>query len=221
VALAGGTTPRVLYSLLASESFAGRVDWPKVSVFWGDERCVPPEDPRSNYRLAQETLLSRVPIDEHHVFRIRGEAEPPAAAAEYERFLRQCFGPEPGREGPPASGFDLVLLGMGDDGHTASLFPGTPPVQERQRWAVPNWSAETSTWRVTLTPLVLNAARQVLFLVSGSSKAQRLAEVLEGPHDPNRLPAQVVQPPEGDVAWYVDQGAASRLSSAGAEGSAP
>jgi 6-phosphogluconolactonase len=221
LALAGGATPRVLYSLLAGGPFSGQVDWPRAYVFWGDERCVPPEDPRSNYRLAHETLLSRVPVDPAHVFRIRGEAEPTAAAAEYERYLRQCFGPQPGQPGPPASGFDLVLLGMGDDGHTASLFPGTPPVEERERWAMPNWSSETSTWRVTLTPPVLNAARQVMFLVSGSSKAERLAEVLEGPRDPLRLPAQIVQPARGEVAWYVDQGAAARLECRGAEGSAP
>jgi 6-phosphogluconolactonase len=213
VALAGGSTPRVLYSLLASETFSGRVDWPRVAVYWGDERCVPPEDSRSNYRLAQETLLARVPVPAASVHRIRGEAEPAAAAAEYERLLRQRLG-DTGDDSPPASGFDLVLLGMGDDGHTASLFPHTPPLDEQTRWAMPNWSAETSTWRVTLTAPVLNAARQTLFLVSGSTKAERLARVLEGPHDPHALPAQLIRPVHGQVTWFVDQGAAARLTPA-------
>jgi 6-phosphogluconolactonase len=214
VALAGGSTPRVLYSLLASATFAGRVDWPRVEAYWGDERCVPPEDSRSNFRLAHEALLARVPAPSQNVHRMRGEAEPAAAAAEYERLLRQRFG-DSGPDTPPASGFDLVLLGMGDDGHTASLFPHTPPLDEQVRWAVPNWSAETQTWRVTLTTPVLNEARQVLFLVSGNTKAERLAQVLEGPRDPHALPAQLIVPAHGEVAWFVDQGAAARLTRSG------
>lgn len=212
-ALAGGSTPRVLYSLLASGTFAGRVDWAHVEVYWGDERCVPPEDSRSNYRLAHETLLARVPVPVDQVHRMRGEAEPAAAAAEYERLLRKRLG-DSGDDSPPASGFDLVLLGMGDDGHTASLFPHTPALDEHTRWAIPNWSAETQTWRVTLTTPALNAARQTLFLVSGSTKAERLWQVLEGPRDPHQLPAQLIQPARGAVTWFVDQGAASRLTPA-------
>jgi len=212
VALAGGSTPRVLYSLLASQTFSGRVDWSRVAFFWGDERCVAPEDSRSNFRLANETMLARVPVPGEHIHRIRGESEPAAAAAEYERLLRQVLG-DNGPDSPPTAGFDLTLLGMGDDGHTASLFPHTPPLDEQVRWATPNWSAETSTWRVTLTAPVLNASRQTLFLVSGSTKAERVWQVLEGPRDPHTLPAQLIQPQHGDVTWFVDQGAAARLTS--------
>jgi 6-phosphogluconolactonase len=155
VALAGGSTPRAAYALLATEEFAARVDWSRVHVLWGDERCVPPDDPDSNYRMAREALLDKIPIPTENVHRIRGELPPDEAAAAYQAELEAVLG---------AGGrFDLVLLGMGVDGHTASLFPGTAALHEGERWVVAAFVDKLSAWRVTLTPVVLNAAAQVTF----------------------------------------------------------
>jgi 6-phosphogluconolactonase len=201
--LSGGSTPRAAYSRLASHHLASRVKWRNVHVLWGDERCVPPDDPRSNYRMAKEVLLDRVPIQPRHIHRIRGEGFPEDAAEEYERVLRdlrQGHGP-----------LDLVLLGLGEDGHTASLFPGQTVVHEKGRWVLATPSPDTMMWRVTLTPPVINEARNVTFVVSGESKAARLQEVLQGPVDPDLLPAQAIQPIKGPLTWMVDQAAASRL----------
>ncbi len=208
VALAGGSTPRGTYALLASTAFAPRVDWSRVHVFWGDERCVPPEHPQSNYRMARETLLDHVPIPAANVHRIPCEQAPTQAAAAYERTLQEFFALAPG-EGVPQ--FDLILLGMGDDGHTASLFPGTAALHERRRWVVAHYVAKLQAWRVTLTPVVLNAARHVAFLVAGAGKAARLREVLRGSYQPDVLPAQVVQPASGRLVWLVDAAAATLL----------
>ncbi|AKF07907.1 6-phosphogluconolactonase [Sandaracinus amylolyticus] len=209
IALAGGATPRPVYERLAQPSFVGRIDWSRARIFFGDERCVPPDHPESNYRMAREALLDRVPIPAANVHRIAGEDEPEHAARAYERTLRACFGDV---EGPPARSFDLVLLGMGDDGHTASLFPGAPAMNEARRWVVPSEIARPHPmWRITLTPVVIDAAAAVTFLVDGASKAERLAHVLEGRDGAERLPAARIAPTHGALRWMIDAEAASQL----------
>jgi 6-phosphogluconolactonase len=205
VALSGGSTPRDLHFRLSSPPLVDQVDWPRVHVFFGDERCVPPDDERSNFRMADETLLSKVPIPREQIHRMRGELPPEEAAADYERQLREFSGDEPPR-------LDLILLGMGDNGHTASLFPGLTAVRELQRWVVAEYVAEVGMWRVTLTPAVLNLAREDVFLVAGAAKAAMLRRVLEGPYAPDELPAQIVRPTEGEVIWMVDAAAAAALT---------
>jgi 6-phosphogluconolactonase len=204
VALSGGSTPRATYTLLAGDEFAARVDWPRVHVFWGDERCVPPDHPESNFRLADEALLSHVPIPPGNIHRVRGELEPEAAAQDYATALYRFFGTTWPR-------FDLVLLGMGDDGHTASLFPNSAALHETARSvvAVTAYYQDRPAQRVTLTPPAINAARRVLFLVTGAAKAEILQAVLEGPEGP--YPAQRIRPTSGHLAWLVDVEAASQL----------
>lgn len=214
VALSGGSTPRGAYQCLASEAFASQVDWQRVHVFWGDERCVPPDHPDSNFRMAKEALLDHVPLASEHVHRVRGELDPKLAAADYEETLRGAFYPDLSASGAndiPVPRFDLILLGMGDDGHTASLFPGTAALHEARRWVVANHVAKLDSWRITLTPVVVNAAAQLVFLVSGAGKSERLREVRGGPYRPDALPAQLVEPTDGDLLWLVDQAAASLL----------
>src|SRR5437867_12130990 len=212
VALAGGSTPKALYALLAGAPWAGRVDWSRVHIFWGDERCVPPDDPASNYRMTREALLAHVPVSEQNVHRIRGEDDPHRAAAAYERVLRETFATPVGPPRPaPGARFDLVLLGMGDNGHTASLFPGGTAVRESERWVVAESVAEVRMWRITLTPVVLNGAAEVLFLVSGGDKASMLHRVLDGPVRPDTYPAQIVAPHHGRLRWLVDTDAAAEL----------
>jgi 6-phosphogluconolactonase len=208
VALSGGSTPRALYGLLASEPYRQRVDWSKVHVFFGDERCVPPDDSQSNYRMAREALLDRVLLPAENVHRPRGEIDPAQAADDYERLLREWF--QPRHAAAVAHTFDLVLLGMGDDGHTASLFPGTAAVRQCDRWVVAHFVEQVDMWRITLTPPVINAAAEVAFLVEGAHKASRLREVLQGPMEPGRLPAQIIRP-QGRLLWLVDRAAAARL----------
>jgi 6-phosphogluconolactonase len=204
VALSGGTTPRAAYSRLGTgDSRLSPDDWRRTHVLWGDERCVPPDDPRSNYRMAQEALLNRVPIPAENVHRIRGEDQPERAAADYERELRTLL-----TDGP-----DLVLLGLGEDGHTASLFPGQPAVHETTRWVVPTLAPDKKLWRVTLTPAILNLAQNVTFMVSGGEKATRLRQVVEGSFTPDQLPAQIIRPTHGQLTWMVDAAAAAELRS--------
>ena len=211
-ALSGGSTPRALFALLASERFAASVDWSRVHVCWGDERAVPPDAAASNYRMAREALLDHVPIPASQVYRIRGEDPPMKAAADYEQTLRTLFATPVGPPRPePVARFDLVLLGMGDNGHTASLFPGLHAVREAERWVVAESVAEVGMWRITLTPVVLNAAAEVVFLVGGADKAAMLHRVLDGPVDPDALPAQIVAPHHGRLRWLVDTGAAAQL----------
>lgn len=205
IALSGGSTPRDLHLKLAHPPFRDEIDWAHVHVFFGDERCVPPDDPQSNYRMAEETLLSHVPIRREQIHRMRGELAPKDAAADYERELREFFGNDPPR-------LDLVLLGMGDNGHCASLFPHCHAVHETQRWIVAEFIPEVNMWRITLTPVVLNLAREVVFLVAGANKADMLRNVLEGPFEPDERPAQIVRPSPGEVIWMVDAAAASKLT---------
>jgi 6-phosphogluconolactonase len=202
LALAGGSTPRAAYSRLATRDSGLELDWRRVHVLWGDERCVPPDDPRSNYRMAKEALLDRVPIPPDQIHRIRGEDDPERAAAEYERELRALLGDD---------GLDLALLGMGEDGHTASLFPGQAAVHERARWVMAVPAPDGKLWRVTLTPALLNRSSNVTFVVSGASKAARLQQVLEGPFTPEVQPAQAIHSTQGRLTWMVEQAAAARL----------
>ncbi len=195
VALAGGSTPKATYEVLARDH-AEDVDWPNVHVFFGDERTVPPDHEDSNYRMAREALLDLVPTGSVH--RMRGELPPDEAAASYETDLRQFFGGE--------AVLDLVMLGIGGDGHTASLFPGTPALEVTDRLVVANPVPKLDTTRLTLTAPVLSAARAVSFLVAGEGKAEALREILEGDADPHRYPAKLVRPPGGPT-WFVDRDA--------------
>jgi len=179
--------------------------------FWGDERHVPPIDPESNYRMAEEAMLSKVPVPPGNVFRIKTENPEAAAAAEdYEKAIRKFFGLEPGQ----FPRFDLILLGMGPDGHTASLFPGTTALQEKSRLVVANWVEKMKTHRITLTLPVLNAARCVTFLVSGTDKAPALKAVLEENVPAEQYPAKLIKPSDGKLIWLIDRAAASQLTSA-------
>jgi 6-phosphogluconolactonase len=209
VALSGGTTPRGVYELLASEQYAEAVDWSKVHVFWGDERSVPPNNPNSNYWMADDLWLGKSSIPEINVHRMKGELEAELAQADYTRVLRDFFKESAAVGKPPR--LDLVLLGMGDDGHTASLFPGTAPIHESERWVVAHYVEKLDTWRITLTPVIFNAAANVAFLVAGESKAGRLKEVLEGPRQPDVLPAQIIDPVDGNLYFFVDEEAAAEL----------
>ncbi len=204
VALAGGATPRGLYTRLAGEPTRSRVDWRRAWVFFGDERCVPPTDPESNYLMAWETLLGHAPMPPGQIFRIRGEAADTAlAAAEYEATFRTVLEPGPAR-------CDLILLGMGLDGHVASLFPGSPVLEEKERLvAAVETRAAVVSRRITLTLPAINAARRVLFLIAGAEKARAVAAVLRNPA--STLPAARVRPADGVVSWLVDRAAAAAL----------
>ncbi len=211
VALSGGSTPKRLYELLAGPSLRSQVDWGRVEVFWGDERCVPPDNKDSNYHMAQEAMLSRLPIPPDRVHRMQAERpDLDAAARDYQAMIARTFGVDAGAPAPPA--FDLILLGMGPDGHTASLFPDTTALAETTRWVVVNHVPKFAANRLTMTYPLLNSALEVLFVVAGADKADRLAEILEGPADPRRLPSQRVRPANGLLAWYVDRQASARLT---------
>jgi 6-phosphogluconolactonase len=210
VALSGGSTPRALFQLLAGESFRSSLAWDRIELFWGDERCVPPDHADSNYRMTRETLLGAVPIPPERVHRIEAERLDHAeAAAAYEAEIARVLGGTPGGT-PPA--LDLVLLGMGPDGHTASLFPGTTALAERRRWVVVNHVPKFKADRITLTYPILNRAAHVVFLAAGADKAGVLREVLEGPPDLERLPSQGIRPEAGGPVWLVDRAAAAKLS---------
>jgi 6-phosphogluconolactonase len=206
VALSGGSTPKALYSLLASNyaDFA----WNRVFLFFGDERHVPPTDPESNYRMVSESLLTKIAIPAENVFRVKAEnPDAAAAAADYEAQLRRFFELEPG-EYPR---FDLILLGMGPDGHTASLFPDSMALDEQSRLVVANWVAKFNTHRITFTFPVLNHAAEVMFLACGADKADMLHQVLEGKNTPP-LPSQGVRPSDGKLLWMLDEAAAAKLA---------
>ena len=217
VALSGGATPRSLYARLAAPPYAATVPWSLVQFLWGDERCVAPNQAASNYRMAREALLDHVAIDPENVHRIRGEDAPALAAQAYERTLRTVLRTPrgPPRQTPGAR-IDLVLLGLGDDGHTASLFPGAHDAPG-EAWVVARYHEASSQWRVTLTPVLINAAAEVLFLVSGEAKSAIVRRVLEGPRQPQELPAQLIAPADGGgrMLWLLDAAAARDLESRG------
>jgi 6-phosphogluconolactonase len=206
VALSGGSTPRTFYSLLASDPCRKEVDWTKVHVFWADERCVPPDDRESNYRLVFETLLSAVPVPAENIHRVRGETSPEEAARLYDEELRAFF------RGGQVPVFDLAVLGAGVDGHTASLFPGSEALRESSRLAVPVRTSAVRTGRVTLTLPVLNNAAHVLVLVSGLSKASVVREIFEA-GNAKHLPAGLLRPVNGTLEWFLDRDAASLVRS--------
>jgi 6-phosphogluconolactonase len=212
VVLSGGSTPRPLYILMANDpSFRNQVPWDKVHFFWGDERPVPPEHPESNYGMAWETLLSKVPVPLENIHRIRAE-DPDAgqAAEEYEETLRRFFHLKAG-EFPR---FDMVLLGLGADGHTASLFPGSEALKEQSHLVKVNWVETLRAYRITMTLPVFNQAAQIVFLVTGQGKAKALRWVLEEKEGKDPLPSQLIRPTRGRVLWLVDRAAASLLSPA-------
>lgn len=209
VALAGGSTPQHTYCELAAGSSEQPLAWDRIHIFWGDERCVPPDHPDSNYRMARETLLDRVPLPAANIHRIYGEGEPQQAAEKYNSELQEFF------RGRPA-GFDLVLLGLGEDGHTASLFPSTTSVKRAargrpDRWAAAAYIDRLAAWRISLTPTLLNNAVNIIFLVAGSAKAEILRRVRHGPYNPEALPAQLIRPRQGRLIWMVDEAAARLL----------
>lgn len=205
VALTGGTTPREAYELLGSAAYISRVDWSRVHVFWGDERCVPPDDSASNYRMARIALLDPAGIPKENVYRMRGEAEPAAAAAEYEELINDIVGER----------FDLIHLGMGADAHVASLFAGSPALKEWERRVCAQFIEDVGMWRITLTPAAINGAAHITFIVAGAQKASAVAHVLEGPRTPEMTPAQIVVPAGGDVLWLIDRLAAAELDVGG------
>jgi 6-phosphogluconolactonase len=209
-ALSGGKTPVTLYTMLTQKPFASRIPWARVHLFWVDERCVPPDHEDSNYRMVREILLDHVPIPPDNVHWMQGEMDPAEAAARYEEGLRQFFTFSESSGGAfPV--FDLVLLGLGADGHAASLFPGTRAIHESARWVLGHYVNAQKGWRITLTPPVINSARTVVFIVAGTGKAPVLRDILEGPFLPDVLPAQVVRPEGGDLLWMLDRDAAALL----------
>lgn len=207
VALSGGATPRALYSLLATAEFREKIPWSQIHLFWGDERCVIPNHRDSNYGLAYETLISRVPIPAENVYRMKGEEDPQIAAFDYEKALRKFFALST-RDLPR---FDLIFLGLGGDGHTASLFPGSEVLQEKRRQVYAAYVKRFKSNRLTLTLPVLNHAANVFFLVAGKNKAGVLRDVLQGRDGSGCLPARLIQPQRGKIVWFVDHAAASLL----------
>jgi 6-phosphogluconolactonase len=210
VALAGGSTPKALYSLLASDAaLRSQVPWDKMYVYFGDERSVGPDHADSNFRMATETMLSKVPLKAEQIFRIKGEyKDTDKAAQEYEQVLRTSFKIAEGQ----FPRFDLVFLGIGNEGHTASLFPGTKALHETKRLVVRNWVGKLYTNRITLTAPAINNAARVIFMITGADKALALKGILEGPYEPEQLPAQLIQPPNGKLVWLLDTVAGGMLS---------
>jgi 6-phosphogluconolactonase len=205
VLLAGGETPRRAYEILSRQPLRDIVPWEQVHFFWGDERYVPCDDPRNNASMARQALLDHVPVPASHIHPIPYRSSPRESAVEYENILRAFFS-----AGPPR--FDLAFLGLGENGHTASLFPGTSAAAERDRWVTEVYVAEQGLYRVTLTVPLLNRAALVAFLVAGGGKASILRQVLEGAMEPRRIPAQLIRPVNGTLLWMVEREAARLLS---------
>lgn len=209
VVLSGGSTPKAMFARLAESPRRAAVDWEKTFIFWGDERCVPPDHAESNYRMTKETLLAKVPLPPQNVFRIPGEKEPAQAAREYAEHLRRFFQTE------HLPQFDLIFLGMGADGHTASLFPGTTALRASDASiVVENYVEKLHTYRITFTAATINQARAVVFLVGGADKAATLKAVLQGEYQPDLYPSQLIQPVSGHVIWLVDEAAYVAINSA-------
>jgi len=216
IAVSGGSTPKAMFALLAdaTQPWRARMPWEKLELFWVDERCVPPDHADSNYRMTREALLAKVPLSPEQVHRMEGELDPEEAAARYESLLRNRFR----LEGAETPRFDLVALGMGPDGHTASLFPHTEAINELGRLAVANHVPQKDTWRLTLTWPVINAATEVFFLIGGADKAETVREVFTGERDVERLPSQLIWPASGILTLILDQAAAALLPATNGEG---
>ncbi|MGZ4821375.1 MAG: 6-phosphogluconolactonase [Terriglobales bacterium] len=212
VALSGGSTPRRVYELLATDALSRRIDWGAVDIFWGDERYVPADDPESNYRMTYEALLRHIPVPAAKIHLVPTHISPPHTAADaYENYIWRSFG-----DSFSMPQFDLIYLGLGTNGHTASLFPRSQALQERSRLVVADFVPEVDGWRISMSAPLLNHGRTVAFLIAGEEKAQVLREVLLGPHEPERLPAQLIAP-EGKLLWLVDDAAAALVSRGGLE----
>lgn len=205
IALSGGSTPKALHELLAKAPYVQQIPWAQLHIFWGDERYVPIDDTQSNAGMAYDTLLGHVYTPEEQIHVWRTDLKPEAAAADYDRILHTYFG----NSGPT---FDLVLLGMGDDGHTLSLFPGTEVVHEQTAWTKAYFLTKQEMYRLTLTAPIVNRAACILFLVAGPTKAQPLKEVLKGAYEPDKYPSQVIKPENGELIWLVDEKAAADLT---------
>lgn len=216
VAVSGGSTPKRTFALLAdpNEPYGKEMPWDKLELFWVDERTVGPDDPDSNYRMTREQLLSKVPLAADRVHRMEGELDPEEAAAKYETVIRGAFR----LEGAELPRFDLLWLGMGDDGHTASLFPHTEGLHELGRIVIANHVPQKDTWRITLTAPVINEALEVLFLIGGTDKADPLERVLYGKYDPETTPTQLVRPRNGSLTFLLDKAAAAKLPKPGSDG---
>jgi 6-phosphogluconolactonase len=206
--LSGGNTPKKLNSLLASSPYRERINWKKIHVFWGDERAVPFEDERNNARMAFDTLLNKVDIPKSQIHIMDTSLGPEGAAVQYEKLLREYFRTET----LPVETFDLVLLGMGDDGHTLSLFPGTPVIHEEKLWATSFFLKAQDMHRITLTKNIVNHSNHIVFMISGNDKAHALHEVLEGEKNPDKYPSQVIIPTQGELHFFTDEAAASLLN---------
>ena len=217
IAISGGSTPKATFQLLAdpSQPWRARMPWEKLELFWVDERCVPPDHADSNYRMTREAMLDKVPLKPEQIHRMEGELDPQVAASRYESLLRNTFRLE-GAESPR---FDLVQLGMGPDGHTASLFPHTAAIDEMSRLVVANHvPQQKESWRLTLTWPVINHASSIFFLIGGADKAALVKEVFTGPHDPERLPSQLIWPASGILTLILDEAAAALLPATDGEG---
>lgn len=204
IALSGGSTPKAIFNLLKTPSYQEAIDWSKVYLFWGDERPVPPTDAMSNYHMAMKEGWQSLPVPQTQIFRIEGEKEPQKAAEEYNTLLMLLL---------PEHRFDLVMLGMGSDGHTASLFPHTKALQEKHKWVVANWVQKLDTWRLTLTYPIFDKARSIAIYVTGEGKKNTLKNALEGPYQPDELPIQRIGHEGQTTTWFVDEAAAKELSS--------
>jgi 6-phosphogluconolactonase len=211
VAISGGSTPQAAFKLLAdpAQGFANTIPWQQLQLYWVDERCVPPDHPESNYGVCKKLLLDQVGIPEANVHRMEGELDPEEAASRYESELRNSMK----LEGAESPAFDLLLLGMGDDGHTASLFPHTEGLNEMGRLCIANHVPQKDTWRITLTWPVINQAHEVVFEIAGAAKTERVADVFTGPRDPERLPSQLIRPSSGRLLVQLDEVAAAKLPS--------
>ncbi len=216
IAISGGSTPKASFALLAdsNEPYTQQIEWDKVELFWVDERTVGPDDPDSNYRMTNEALLSKVALQPEHIYRIEGELDPEEAAAKYESLIRREFR----LEGAEVPRFDVVWLGMGDDGHTASLFPGTEGIHESGRIAFANHVPQKNTWRISLSAPVINEALEVIFLIGGEDKAVPLERALYGEYDPNVTPTQLIKPRNGSLLFLLDKKAAVHLPKPGPDG---
>jgi len=216
IAISGGSTPKAAFQLLADprQPWRARMPWDKLDFYWVDERAVPPDHPDSNYRMTREALLDHVPLKPEQIHRMEGELEPAVAAARYESMLRNTFRLE-GAESPR---FDLIALGMGPDGHTASLFPHTEAIHEMSRLVTANFVPQKDTWRITLTWSVINHARSAFFLIGGEDKAEVLHEVFTGPREMERLPSQLIWPSSGILTLILDKAAAALLPATDGEG---